>query len=140
MTHKAVCFCKYRNVILPTQTGLSFIRCLLPCVLQKGITDSLLDLFCPSKENFINLLFNSLIKGRSFENLSYLSSCLLSQRWKFQRISSNALRGIELDIACIKVSGVVSHCILLTVNLWDPLNNDMLRNKQNVSLVISKLA
>ena len=37
--------------------------------------------------------------GRSIENLSYLSSCSLSQRWGFQRIRSNILRDIQSDIA-----------------------------------------
>ena len=45
-----------------------------------------MDLFFPLEENFNNLLFNSLITGRNLENLSYLSSCSLSKRWKFQRM------------------------------------------------------
>ena len=34
-----------------------------------------MDLLYLLKENFKNLLFDLLITGRSFENLSYLSSC-----------------------------------------------------------------
>ena len=63
------------------------------------------------KENFKNLLFNLLITGTSFENLSYLSSCSLSQRWKFWRIRSNVLRDIESDFAYTKVSGAASQYI-----------------------------
>ena len=36
-----------------------------------------MDLLYLLKENFKNLLFDLLIIGRSFENLSYLSSCSL---------------------------------------------------------------
>ena len=67
-----------------------------------------MDLFYPLKVNFENLLFDSLITGRRFENFSYLSSCPLSQQWIFRRICSNVLRGIELHLTCKKVSGVVS--------------------------------
>ena len=61
-----------------------------------------MDLFCLLKESFKNLLFDPLITGRSFDKLPYLSSCLLSQRWRFQRIRSNLLRGIESDLAYTK--------------------------------------
>ena len=61
-----------------------------------------MDLFCLLKESFKNLLFDPLITGRSFDKLSYLSSCLLSQRWRFQRIRSNLLQGIESDLAYTK--------------------------------------
>ena len=64
-----------------------------------------LDLFYLLSDNFKNLLFDLLITGKSFENLPYLSSCLLPQRWRFRRIRSNVLRGIELDLAYTKVSG-----------------------------------
>ena len=50
------------------------------------------------KENIKNLLFD-LIPAGSFENLSCLSSCSLSQRWRFWRIRSNVLRGIGSDLA-----------------------------------------
>ena len=49
-----------------------------------------MDLFYLSKENFKNLLFDSLIMGRSFNNLSYLSSWLLSQ----MEIPKNMLKRI----------------------------------------------
>ena len=69
-----------------------------------------------------NLLFDLLIMARSFKNLSYLSSCSLSQR-RFRRIRSNVLRGIESDLACTKVLGVVSQYILRFGSLWHPLGN-----------------
>ena len=53
----------------------------------------------PDERKLYKSLFNSLITGRSFENLSYLSSCSLSQRWRFQRIRSNLLRNIQSDVA-----------------------------------------
>ena len=37
-------------------------------------------LFYLLEEKFKNLLLDSLVTGRNFENLSYLSSCSLSQR------------------------------------------------------------
>ena len=67
-------------------------------------------------ENFKNFLFDSLITRRSFENLSYLSSYSLSQRWRFRRIRSNVLRGIEVLRGIARHwglrSGVVSEYIL----------------------------
>ena len=42
-----------------------------------------MDLLHLQKENFKNILFDLFIIGRSFENLSYLSSCSLWQRWGF---------------------------------------------------------
>ena len=60
------------------------------------------------KENFKNLLSDFLITERSFQNLLYLSSCSLSQRWRFWRILSNVLRGMESDLAYTKVLGAFS--------------------------------
>ena len=64
----------------------------------------MMDLLYQLKENFKNLLFDLLIVGRSFENLSYLSSCSLSRRWRFWRIHSKVLRGIESDLGYTEVS------------------------------------
>ena len=61
-----------------------------------------MDLFCLLKESFKHLPFDSLMTGRNFEILSHLSSCLLSQRSRFQRIRSNLLRGIESNFAYTK--------------------------------------
>ena len=91
------------------------------------------------KEDFKSLLFDSLTRGGSFENLSYLSRCSLSKRCRFRRIRSNVLRGIESDLAYKKVSGVVSQYILQSGNLWQPLSSSMVKNKHIFSLVISKL-
>ena len=74
------------------------------------------------KKNFKDLLFNSLVTCRSFENLSYLSSCSLSHRWRFQRIRSNVLWGIESDLAYTNVSVVVSQHILRS-NIWHTLSS-----------------
>ena len=98
-----------------------------------------MDLLYLLKENFKNLLFDLLITGRSFENLSYLSSCSLSQRWRFWKIHSNLLRGIESDLAYTKVSGVTSQYILWFGSLWYPVRSSMFKNKQILSLVILKL-
>ena len=91
------------------------------------------------KENFKNILFNLLITGRIFKNLSYLWSRLLSQRWRFWRICSNVWPGIESDLAYTKVSLVASQYILWSGSLWYPVRSSMLKNKQFFSLVISKL-
>ena len=56
-----------------------------------------MDLLYLLKENFKNLLFDLLITGKSFENLSYLSSCLLLQRVRFWRIRSKVFRGIKSE-------------------------------------------
>ena len=68
-------------------------------------------LFYLLKKIFKNLLFDSTITQRSFENLSYLSSCLLLQGWKFRRIRSNLVLGIESDLVYTKVLGAVSQYI-----------------------------
>ena len=89
-----------------------------------------MDLFYHLKENFKNFLFDSIIMGKSFENLSYLSGCLLSQRWKFRGIRSKALWGIESDLAYKRLSGVVSQFILWSGSLWHPLSITMLKNRR----------
>ena len=90
-----------------------------------------MDLFYLLKENFKNLLFDWLITGRSFNNLSCLSSCSSSQRWKFRRICSNNLWGIESDLAYTKVLGVVSQYILWCLSLWYPLNSSMFSSSKH---------
>ena len=97
-----------------------------------------LDLLYQLKENFKKLLSDILITERSFGNLSYLSSCSLSQRWRFWRIHSNVLRGIESDLASTKVLGVVSQHILWSGSLWYLVRNNMLKNKRIFSLVVSR--
>ena len=98
-----------------------------------------MDLLYLLKEKFKNLLFHLFITGRGFENLSYWSSCSLSQRWRFWRIRSNVLRAIESDLAYTKVSGVASQYILWSGSLWYPVRSSMLKSKRIFSLVISKL-
>ena len=80
-----------------------------------------------SYDGFENLLFDSLITRQSFENISCLSSCSVSQRWIFRRIRSNILLGIESDLAYTKVSWVVFQYVLRSGNFWHQMT--MLRNK-----------
>ena len=89
-------------------------------------------------ENFKNLLFDLLIIGRSSKNLSYLSSCSLSQRWRFWRILSNVLREIKSDLAYTKVLRYVSKYILWFGSLWYPARSSTLKNEWLFLLVISK--
>ena len=53
-----------------------------------------------------NLLFDLLIMAKSFKNFFYLSSGSLPQM-RFHRIHLHMLQGIESDLACTKVSGVI---------------------------------
>ena len=71
--------------------------------------------------------------------MSYLSSCLLSQRWRFWRTHSNVLKGIESDLACTKVMGVASQSILWSGSLWYQVRSSMLKSKWILLVVISKL-
>ena len=90
------------------------------------------DGFVPPVEReliFKNLLFDLLTMARSFKNLFYLSSCSLPQR-RFHRIRSHVLQGIESDLACTKVSGIVYQYILRFGSLWYPRSSNMLMNKQ----------
>ena len=104
----------------------------LPTTMSSLTGNHMMVLFYLLKENFKNLLFNLLITGKSFENLSYLSSCSLSQRKRFWRIRSNVLRGTESDLAYTNISGAAFQYIS-----WS--RSSMLKNKRISSLVISKL-
>ena len=135
MNKIAVCLCSRkldfifllnRLVIYSLPTAMSFL-----------IGNHTMDLLYLLKENF--KLFDLLITGRSFENLSYLSSCSLLQRSRFRRIRSNVLRNIESDLAYTEVSGVASKYILRSGSLWHPLSSSMPGNKRIFSLVIPKL-
>ena len=66
----------------------------MPTAMSFVIGNRTMYLFHLLKEDFKNLLFDSLIMGKSWRNLSYLSSCALSQR-RFQKICLNILRGTE---------------------------------------------
>ena len=111
----------------------------LPTNMSSLTGNHTMDLFYLLKENFKNLLFDLLFTGRRFQNLSYLLSCSLSQKWRFRRKRSNVLRGIESDLDYTKVSRFASQHILLAGSLWHPLSSSMLKNKPIFSLVISKL-
>ena len=111
----------------------------LPTAMSSLTGNHTMDLLYLLKENFKNLLFNLLITGGSLENLSYLSSRSLSQKWRFWIIRSNVLRGIESDLAYTKVSGAASQYILWFESLRYPVRSSMLKNKRIFSLIISKL-
>ena len=97
-----------------------FIPCLLPWVPEqqtiRWICSTLL------KENFKNLLFDLLITGKSFKNLSYLSS---TRHW--------------IRPSLHKSSEVVSQYIIRSWSLWHPRSNSMLKINRFFSLVLSKL-
>ena len=101
-----------------TRTHILFIRLFRLIVYSLPTTTSsvtgyrMMDLFYLLKGNFKNLLFDSLIMQTSFENLFYLSSCSLSQRWKFQRIRSSVLRGIELNNHWKSIIDILIGCII----------------------------
>ena len=94
------------------------------------------DLFYLLNEDFKNLLFDSLITGRNFENLSYFIKLFVVSK---RRIRSNVLRGNESDLVYTKVSGVASQYILQYRSLSHLLSSSILKNKHIFSLVISKL-
>ena len=119
------------NSHIPLQRGIRFYislksTCLFVAYYQTFLTGTM-DLLHLLKENFKNILFDLLITGRSFQNLSYLWSCSLSQRWRSWRIRSNVLRGIESDLAYTKVSGFAFQYILWSGSLWHPLSSSMLK-------------
>ena len=107
-TIKAYVSAKRTQIYIPLESTCCLFS--MPTVMSSvtGESNHTMDLFYLLKENFKNLLFDTIITEKSFENLSYLSSCSLSQRRKFWRICSNVLQGIEYDLAYTKVSGVVS--------------------------------
>ena len=122
---------------MPQQLGFIFLlnwravyslSAAMTAAMSSLIGNHTMDLFYLLNKNFKNLLFDSLIPQKNFESLSYLSSCSLSQRWRFRRICSNVLQGIESDLAYTKVSGVASQYILRSGSIWHPLSSSMLKN------------
>ena len=122
--------CDKLNSHIPLQQGIRFYIFLESTFLFVAYYQTFLtvtmDLLYLLKENFKNILFDLLITGRSFENLPYLWSCLLSQRWRSWRIRSNVLRGIESDLAYTKVSGFAFQ-YMWSGSLWHPLSSSMLK-------------
>ena len=122
--------CDELNSHIPLQQGIRFYIFLESTFLFVAYYQTFLtvtmDLLYLLKENFKNILFDLLITGRSFENLPYLWSCLLSQRWRSWRIRSNVLRGIESDLAYTKVSGFAFQ-YMWSGSLWHPLSSSMLK-------------
>ena len=109
------CFCNRKLNFIFLMNRLVIYS--LPTAMSSLSRNHTMDLFYLLKKNFKNLLFDLLIMGKSFENLSYLSSCLLSQRWRFRRIRSNLLRNIGSDLAYTKVSWVAFQYILRSGSL-----------------------
>ena len=127
LNYKATCLCsKYPDFIFLLNRLFVYS---LPTAMSSVAGNRTMDFFYLLKENFKNLLFDSFITERSFENFSYLSSCSLSQRWRFRIILLNLLRDIESYLAYTKVSRVVSQCILRYGSLWHILSSSMLKNK-----------
>ena len=122
--------CDELNSHIPLQQGIRFYIFLESTFLFVAYYQTFLtvtmDLLYLLKENFKNILFDLLITGRSFQNLSYLWSCSLSQRWRSWRIRSNVLRGIESDLAFTKVSGFAFQ-YMWSGSLWHPLSSSMLK-------------
>ena len=122
--------CDELNSHIPLQQGIRFYIFLESTFLFVAYYQTFLtvtmDLLYLLKENFKNILFDLLITGRSFENLPYLWSCLLSQRWRSWRIRSNVLRGVESDLAYTKVSGFAFQ-YMWSGSLWHPLSSSMLK-------------
>ena len=124
----------------------------LPTTMSSITGNEFMDLLYLLKDTFKNLLFDLLIIGRNFENLSYLSNCSLSRRWRFWRIRSNVLWGIKSGFAytkyrgrLAKVSGsprksigVASQYVLWSGSLWYTVRSSMLKNKRYFSFLISE--
>ena len=100
----------------------------LPTAMSSVTQNHTINLFYLLKENFKYLLFDSLIREGSSRISFILSSCSLSQRWRFKRIRSNVLRGIESDLVHSKVLRWSPNIILLSESLWHPLISSMFKN------------
>ena len=79
----------------------------------------------------------SYLTHRSRKRALKICSCSLSQRWRFRRVCSKVLEVIESDLAYTSI-GVVSHYMLRSVSLWQPLRHSMLKNNRIFSLVVLK--
>ena len=112
---------------------------LLPTAMSFLTGNHTMDLFHLVKKNSKNILLDLLAMGINFEDLSYLSNCSLSQIWRFWRIHSKVLQGIESNLTYAKVSGIDPHYILRSESLWHPLSSSILKNKRIFLLVTSKL-
>ena len=104
-----------------------------PTAVNSLTGDHTINFFYLLKMNFRNLLFDLLITGHIFENLTYLSSCSLSKSLRFQRINCKS------DLAYIKALGINCQYILWSGSLWHPLNSSIARTKEIVLLITSKL-
>ena len=133
LNYIAICLCnKHPDVIFLLNQLVVYLP---STAMSSQIRNHMMDLLYLLKEDFKKPLFNSLITGMSYKNLSYLSSCLLSQRWRFRRIHSNVLRLIESALAYTKVLRINSQY----GSSWYPQSSSMLKSKRIFSLVFSKL-
>ena len=118
LNYIAICLCRKDLDLIFLLNRLVIYS--MPTAMSSITGNHTMDSFYLLNKNFKNLLFGSLITGRSFENLCYLSSCSLSQRRRFRRIRTNVLRGIESDLPYTKVSVVVFQYIIRSRSLWHP--------------------
>ena len=89
LNYKALWLCKKNPDFIFLFNRLVY---LFPTAMSFVTENHTMDLFYLLKGNFKNLLFDSLTKWRTFENL--LPSYSFSRKWRFRRISSNLLRDI----------------------------------------------
>ena len=64
-----------------------------------------MDLFYLLKDNFKNLLFDLFIMDRIFENLSYLPSTSLSQRWRTENYAQTYIETLNQTLFTQKYQG-----------------------------------
>ena len=99
LNYIAICLCNMDpDLIFPLNQFFYWLLTAMRSVTKNHT----MDLFCLLKDSFKHLPFDSLMTGRNFEILSHLSSCLLSQRSRFQTIRPNLLRGVESNLAYTK--------------------------------------
>ena len=91
-----------------------------------------------SSTSWKGILKISYLTHQSRKGALKICSCSLSQRWRFQRVCSKVLGGIESDLAYTSI-GVLSHYMLRSVSLWQPLRHSMLKNNGIFSLVVLKI-
>ena len=125
------------QILHPARFGLFFICWPLLWFAKKVIIDWLMDFFSLLKVNFKYLLFNSVITKRSFENCSYLSSCLLPQWRIFRRILYWSV-ALNQTLILQKYWGTSSN-LFYGLEAYSPLlSKSMPKNKRNVSWEIFK--
>ena len=109
-----------------------FVVYSLPTAMSSVTGNHTMDLLYLLKENLKNLIFDLLIRGRSFQNLSYLSSLFVVKKME---ILKNTLERITRHW--------ISPCLHKSIGgrlpIYFTLSSSMLENKRIFSLVIWKL-